>query len=91
LAEIEHLGLCNPADYEHEHDEHATTMNATHGTGNGTSDGRSCTCEESGGSHHRRLAGGGTFHSYQVKGLGVPFFPGAISDIGPWGFKDFNV
>lgn len=65
LAEIEHLGVCNPADYEHEHDEHATTTNATHGTGNGTSDGRSCTCEESGGSHHRRLAGGGTFHSYQ--------------------------
>ena len=68
LAEIEHLGLCNPADYDQKH-EHATTTNATHGLpSDGTSDG-SCTCEESGASHHRRLAGG-DFHSYQVKGSG---------------------
>ena len=56
LAEIEHLGLCHPEDYDH-----SLGVSVTDGNHSGTSNGSHCNCQPS----HRRLGGGGSFHSYQ--------------------------
>lgn len=79
LAEIEHLGLCHPEDYD------GTSLggvSVTDGNHSGTSNGSHCNCQPS----HRRLGGGGSFHSYQVpweqqKFKTFIFFRGYISSI----------